>query len=150
MVVMRALELGINVIQLTSTALAKAWIEANSGMLRAPALFNASHSHIDFLKRHNGPSWVRVISDNHRNESTNPFLNLAAGENILRYLRGRQFNFPVLICAGYSVRFTQYVSKYEMAGSTSMVGVCLDYINDLAIGKSENIERLAFMMEGQL
>lgn len=147
-----ALALGINVIQLTSTAIAKAWIEANRGMLCTPSLldFPRIHGKLDFLKQHNGPSWVRVISDNHRNESTNPFLNLAAGENILRYLRGRQFNFPVMIYAGYSVQYTQYVSQYEMAGSTYMIHICLEFINNLAMGRSEDVDKLEFLMEGEL
>ncbi|RDB27645.1 hypothetical protein Hypma_003161 [Hypsizygus marmoreus] len=130
--VKHALTFGINVVQLTSTALAKAWIEANK----------------EFLKRNDDPSLIRVISDNHRTESTtNPFLNLAAGENILRYLRGHQLKIPVLIYAGRSIDLTTYVEQYEGAGSTYIPRVCLDYIGAFGAGRSHDVRRLKYMME---
>ena len=59
---------------------------------------------------------------------------MSAGENILRYLRGRFFAVPVLICCGASIPVTQYVRSFEMAGSTNYRGVCQRYISALADG----------------
>ncbi|RDB27646.1 hypothetical protein Hypma_003160 [Hypsizygus marmoreus] len=98
--VAHALKLGINVVQLTSTPLAKAWIESNE----------------EFLRRNASPATIRVISDDFRQEPTvSTFLNISAGENILRYLRGHGYRIPVLIYTGSSLRQTTYVKNYEMA-----------------------------------
>ncbi|RDB27651.1 hypothetical protein Hypma_003167 [Hypsizygus marmoreus] len=130
--VKHALTFGINVVQLTSTALAKAWIDANK----------------EFLKCNDDPSLIRVISDNHRTESTtNPFLNLAAGENILRYLRGHQLKIPVLIYAASSISLTTYVEQYQGAGSTYIPRVCMEYITAFGAGRSDDVRQLKYMME---
>ncbi|KAG6816471.1 hypothetical protein H0H93_008057, partial [Arthromyces matolae] len=79
-----AVKAGIKVIQFISTALLKDWIEGNEGFLRA----------------NDNADSIRFISDNARFEieeqkdvdsgPTTPsyFLNLTAGENVARYLRG--------------------------------------------------------------
>ncbi|KAF9523944.1 hypothetical protein CPB83DRAFT_862006 [Crepidotus variabilis] len=80
--VAQAKGMGIKVIQLNSTAMAKSWIEAN----------------FVFLRDNDELSHLRFISDNARNEM-NPRLgethNAAAGESFLRFLGGasstRQF-----------------------------------------------------------
>ncbi|RDB27644.1 hypothetical protein Hypma_003168 [Hypsizygus marmoreus] len=129
--VSNAVELGINVVQLTSTALAKDWIESNA----------------EFLKRNDNPALIRVISDNIRPDPTfNALVNISAGEHILRYIRGHGYRIPVLIYTGSSVRQTIYVKKYEMAGSTSTFGACLQYINAFGAGQQDDVRRLTFMM----
>ncbi|KAJ3513806.1 hypothetical protein NLJ89_g2744 [Agrocybe chaxingu] len=112
---------GIQVIELSSTAVAKAWVEANAA----------------FLRENDDGSGVRFISDNVRLEEssdTRSFLNPYAGESFLRYLRGRSFKAPVLIYAGMSMPSTQYVNEYEAAGSTASSSLVLSYISDLAVG----------------
>jgi len=59
---------------------------------------------------------------------------MSAGENILRYLRGRFFTMPVLIFCGASIPITQYVLSFEMAGSTVYHHMVKKYISALADG----------------
>ncbi|TFY61481.1 hypothetical protein EVG20_g7040 [Dentipellis fragilis] len=128
--VAEAERLGITVIILTSTAAAKVWIEANEELLRRT----------DFARR------LRFISDNCRWEAADgigspgmPVVeNLTAGEAMLRYLRGRQYRAPVLICCGYSIRETQYVLSFSRAGSTVYTVVAMEYISALGRGDDED------------
>ncbi|KZT60692.1 hypothetical protein CALCODRAFT_98273 [Calocera cornea HHB12733] len=130
-----ARSLGITVIELSSTALAKAWFDANEAFVRA----------------HDTPNEIRVISDNARYESdTIPFgphravedtvyLNWSAGEKILRYLRGRRYRMPVLIhCRQPSIDITRYVLLYEQAGSTISIDVVKRYCQALADGRTDD------------
>jgi hypothetical protein len=140
-----ARELGINVVQLTSTALAEAWIDEHSGkhtnstsrsMVVNWLLTNVSLA--DFLRQNNHPSWIRFISDNHRDEPPeNVYLNISAGENILEYLRGRYHNALVLIYTGDSICTTQYVGSHRLAGSTVQAYICLRFIFTLAVGTDD-------------
>ncbi|KDQ56017.1 hypothetical protein JAAARDRAFT_208263 [Jaapia argillacea MUCL 33604] len=123
-----AKELGIVTINLLSTASAKAWMEANEGLLRKADRANR----------------LRFISDNARFEHgpgsrERDFMNLSAGENILRYLRGRQYRAPVLIYCGTSIEQTRYVQAFENAGSTMSSGVCLSFIDALDKGVVDDI-----------
>ncbi|KDQ50373.1 hypothetical protein JAAARDRAFT_63247 [Jaapia argillacea MUCL 33604] len=112
---------GIEVICLLSTASAKAWVEANEERLR-----RLDEAHL-----------LSFISDNHRFESPESqagtdFLNLSAGETMLRYLRGRRYLAPVLILCDYkSILKTLYVLSYGKAGSTVSRGVCEAFISQL-------------------
>ncbi|KZO92658.1 hypothetical protein CALVIDRAFT_557417 [Calocera viscosa TUFC12733] len=125
-----ARSLGISVIELRSTALAKSWFEENE----------------DFVRANDTPSRIRVISDNARYESDTVlstratddgfYLNMSAGEHILRYLRGRQYRMPVLVYCGWSIRTTQYVLQYEEAGSTTSMSVVRKYCEALSEGRS--------------
>ncbi|KAF9456832.1 hypothetical protein BDZ94DRAFT_1241245 [Collybia nuda] len=125
--------MGINVIHLTSTALAKDWIEANG----------------DFLRLNDDPSRIRFISDNHRDEpNSGPYLNISAGENILRYLRGRRYNFPVLIFCGYSIMQTTYVNDYHLAGSANSYYVTEQYFTALSQGRSDDTQWVMFNAGG--
>ncbi|KZT60670.1 hypothetical protein CALCODRAFT_515263 [Calocera cornea HHB12733] len=137
-----ARSLGISVIELTSTALAKAWFEDNE----------------EFVRANDTPSRIRVISDNARYESDSVlpapspptvspsqpqsedsfYLNMSAGEHILRYLRGRQYRMPVLVYCGWSIFTTQYVLQYEEAGSTVGTHVVRAYCEALAKRKSSD------------
>ncbi|KDQ55995.1 hypothetical protein JAAARDRAFT_79518 [Jaapia argillacea MUCL 33604] len=130
-----ARELGIVTITLLSTASAKAWIEANEGLLR-----NADRA-----------NRLRFISDNARFEHgpgsrERDFMNLSAGENILRYLRGRQYRAPVLIYCGASIAKTRYVQAFENAGSTVSSGVCLAFIDALHKGVVDDTAWKGFYM----
>lgn len=86
---------------------------------------------------------LRFISDNARWEggsesyvdSTGGYLNLSAGEAILRFIRGRHFMAPVLIYCGMSIDSTGYVDDFERAGSTTGGYVCRSFISGLASGK---------------
>ncbi|EMD37095.1 hypothetical protein CERSUDRAFT_114997 [Gelatoporia subvermispora B] len=84
---------------------------------------------------------LRFISDNYRPEARGRlgnFLNLSAGETILRYLRGRLFAAPVLIYCGASIVTTRYVLSYERAGSTVEEDVCMTFIRALAQGQIDD------------
>jgi hypothetical protein len=108
----------------------------------------------DFLRQNDDPSRVRFISDNHRDKhGSDVYLNFSAGENILRYLRGHQYNTPVLIFTGWSVRITHYVTDYHLAGSTKYSTVCCQYISSLGVGGTDDLGWMTFMagsMEGQM
>jgi hypothetical protein len=125
--VAQARALGIYVIEMTSTAVAKAWVDAN----------------LSFLRNNDHASRVRFISDNVRLESmpgAGTYLNPTAGETFLRYLRGRFINSPVLICTGLSIASTSYVQDYEAAGSTTRLKMAMTYIVNLADGKDDDTE----------
>jgi len=84
---------------------------------------------------------LRFITDNARWENNNSpnqeqdFLNLAAGEQILRFLRGRQYRSPVLVYCCFSIESTRYVLAYEKAGSTGWMSLCSAFIE--AFGRGE-------------
>lgn len=89
----------------------------------------------EFLRENDHPSRLRIISDNVRLEShlgASEYLNPTAGESILRYVRGRQYNIPILIYTGASIDTTTYVLDYDMAGSTSDPDMCMQFLAALA------------------
>ncbi|KAL0580189.1 hypothetical protein V5O48_001782 [Marasmius crinis-equi] len=120
---------GVVTYRFTSIAAAKAWIDGNEDMLRQADSANQ----------------LRVVSDNACREqdaslSRDSFyrpVNLRAGEAILRYLRGRQYNAPVLIYADYSISETNYVLQYSNAGSTGFQEVLEDFVRPLS-GKTDD------------
>jgi hypothetical protein len=92
-----------------------------------------------------------VISDNARIEfdsSSTPSsslsstaqaqYNFSAGETIVRYLRGRLYEMPVLIYCGVSIPYTQYVEGYATCGSTTWANVVTDYIRALKDGRTDD------------
>jgi hypothetical protein len=96
----------------------------------------------EFLRQNDSPSGVRFISDNSRWETdrkAGTFLNVSAGENLLRYLRGRFFTMPVLVYCGPSFPITEYVLSFEMAGSTTRRSICMNYISALADGVGNDV-----------
>ncbi|KAJ7023604.1 hypothetical protein C8F04DRAFT_1134056 [Mycena alexandri] len=105
--------LGIKVICFSSLAAVKSWMELNHRFILPVA-----NSHR-----------LRFISDSARNEGG--IFNPAAGESLLRYLRGRLLPSPCLIFAP-SVETTAYVSAYERAGSTTDIQILRGYIKALA------------------
>jgi hypothetical protein len=101
----------------------------------------------DFLRSNDTVNRIRFISDNARFEidsrkefqwRESAFLNISAGENILRYLRGRRYTVPVLVYCGQSINATQYVRSYENAGSTVSQQVVNRYIEALAAGRDDD------------
>jgi len=129
--VAQARALGIYVIEMASTAIAKVWVDAN----------------LAFLRNNDRASRVRFISDNVRLETTpgaGTYLNPTGGETFLRYLRGRFIASPVLIYTGKSILSTRYVESYEAAGSTTSPRKVLMYIVNLADGKDNDAEWRGF------
>ncbi|TFK22909.1 hypothetical protein FA15DRAFT_595244 [Coprinopsis marcescibilis] len=111
--------MGIHVVTLPSTAVAKLWIEENEARLRE-------------LERTNS---LRFITDNARwegSERTQMFLNMTAGETILRFLRGKRLTSPVLVYCGESVVCTEYVKLYSAAASTKQADTCLKFLEYLS------------------
>ncbi|KAG6845837.1 hypothetical protein H0H87_002525 [Tephrocybe sp. NHM501043] len=118
-----AVESGVHVHQFTSTALVKAWIEDNE----------------DFLRENDSADKIRFISDTARFENSdhldaqdNSYLNLTAGENIARYLRGHLYQAPLLIYCGAGIVHTHYVKSYEATGSTCRSAIARAYITALS------------------
>ncbi|KAF4610527.1 hypothetical protein D9613_006510 [Agrocybe pediades] len=125
----KAQEMGITVIQLTSTAVAKAWIEDNAA----------------FLQKHDTASQIRFITDYARFEVDNTtqqkYLNRSAGQDLLRYLRGRLYKAPVLVYTNFSKKGkgpTKYVEGYDLAGVSSKSDVLLAYCRALADGRTDD------------
>ncbi|GLB33331.1 hypothetical protein LshimejAT787_0102150 [Lyophyllum shimeji] len=123
---------GVNVLEFTSTALVKVWMEENEA----------------FLRDNDTAGSIRFISDNARFETDdrNPdagasvYLNLTAGENIARYLRGHLYRAPLLIYCGAGIVRTQYVNSYEATGSTCHPTVVEKYIAALSDRKENDQE----------
>ncbi|KAJ6459417.1 hypothetical protein DFH09DRAFT_1231462 [Mycena vulgaris] len=107
--------LGLKVALFPSLAATKCWMQLHDAFVRATA---ASHR-------------LRFVSDDARNEGG--IANPAAGEPLLRYLRGRQIPSPCLIFAD-SVATTAYVTGYSRAGSTTDAQIVRGYIKALADG----------------
>jgi len=142
--VAEARRMGIYVIEMTSTAMAKAWVDANLCKFifsfNSPLKYSTLANRTAFLRNNDHPSRLRFISDNVRLETTpgaGTYLNPTAGECFLRYLRGRFFISPVLIYTGWSIDSTRYVESYDAAGSTTGPRVTLEYIANLAAGKDD-------------
>ncbi|KAJ6461037.1 hypothetical protein C8R45DRAFT_1029041 [Mycena sanguinolenta] len=106
---------GIKVISFSSLAAFKCWMQLNHDFVYATV---TSHR-------------LRFISDNARNEGVT--FNPAAGETLLRFLRGHLIPSPCLIFAP-TVDTTAYVTAYERAGSTTDLQIVRGYIKALAEG----------------
>ncbi|KZT28736.1 hypothetical protein NEOLEDRAFT_773724 [Neolentinus lepideus HHB14362 ss-1] len=115
-----ALGHNIQVYQFTSTAALKMWLEA--------------HQEIRLL---DDTSHLRVITDNARwesrrgNDRGKDIFNFSAGENLIRYMRGHQYQAPILVYCGASIPRTGYVLKYTDAGSTTTQFICHAFISGL-------------------
>ncbi|KAJ6493984.1 hypothetical protein C8R47DRAFT_1117945 [Mycena vitilis] len=107
--------IGVKVVSFSSLAAVKCWMELNHQYIVAVA----------------GSHRLRFISDSSRNEGG--IFNHAAGELLLRYIRGRLLPSPCLIYAP-SIDTTAYVTGYERAGSTTDVRIVWGYIQALAEG----------------
>lgn len=65
-------------------------------------------------------------------------MNLAAGEQLIRFIRGRSYKAPVLVFCFHSLPSTTYVRRYDQSGSTALKAVCSDYIKALAKAETED------------
>ena len=102
----------------------------------------------EFLLKHDTSKSIRFITDNHRIEPVNDavMLNPNAGEDMLRYIRGRRLDqIPVLVYTLGSILSTTYVTKFKFAGSTSSRNIALEYIRALAEGKDDDREWVGVM-----
>lgn len=132
----KAKELGITVLEFLGTAEAKVWIDENLG--------NSSRKHFneeDFLLAHNSGDKIRFITDNVRFEAgdSGPFLNPRAGDDILRYIRGRRLTeIPLLVFCGYSLPMTKYVEQFNLAGSCNKPHLVQSYIEGLQEGVDDS------------
>lgn len=90
------------------------------------------------LKQLENTNKLRFITDTARWEASvdwkNQFMNVTAGERMLRFLRGSGFSSPVLVYCFTSIPMTQYVERFSHAGSTVKPFICWFYIRELATG----------------
>ncbi|KAJ7110648.1 hypothetical protein C8R44DRAFT_985809 [Mycena epipterygia] len=107
--------LGIKVVSFSSLAAVTSWMELNEPFVRAVA----------------GSHRLRFVSDATRNEGG--IFNPAAGELLLRHIRGYALPSPCLIFAP-TVATTGYVLAYTRAGSTADPHIVRGYIKALADG----------------
>lgn len=123
----------MKVFSFPSTASAKVWIDAHESRIR----------------QQDDAGCLGFISDNTRWELESrwqqgtgvgsSFLDLSAGETILRYLRGKQYMAPVLIYCDLSLPSTKYVRAYKRAGSTKASSVVRGFIQ--ALGKGTDADK---------
>lgn len=66
-------------------------------------------------------------------------MNLSAGEQLLRFVRGRGFKAPVLVYCCHSLSSTSYVLSYEQSGSTASGTVCTSYIEAFAEAETHDV-----------
>jgi len=130
-----ARSIGIRVYELPSTAVAKVWIDQNIGGRRDKECLTNT---LDLLRSNNSGTSIRIITDNARRESSTEgvaaFFNHNAGEEVLRFVRGRGLeSIPVLVfCA--RTNYTTYVRNFALAGSTGHPRVVHNYITALKTG----------------
>lgn len=125
-----ARHLNVQVIGFTSTAAATAWIDANETLLHRMDFEGKLRFITDDVRLENGPDSL--------------FMNLKAGEYMLRYLRGRLFIAPVLVFCDASIPSTGFVKSYDAAGSTVDDSVVERYVSSLARQRSDDVDWRAF------
>jgi len=103
---------GISVILLKSTAEAKEWVQENPD-----------------ITDQEDPSKLRVVTINVR-QSANTSLEINAGEEIVRFLRGLRCQAPILVYCG-DLKFAQYVEKYDGVSATNSSPGCRTFIDGL-------------------
>eukprot|EP00026_Physarum_polycephalum_P006428 Phypoly_transcript_06470.p1 GENE.Phypoly_transcript_06470~~Phypoly_transcript_06470.p1 ORF type:complete len:577 (+),score=57.82 Phypoly_transcript_06470:197-1732(+) len=111
---------GVTVIPLQSTIAAKQWI------LEHPKVLERCNAE--------AKNKVRIITDNVRN-GANTVLDLNAGEDIIRYVRSRRSNVPVLVYCG-DLNYARYVAKYKDCSSANEASTCQEFIEALFPGRT--------------
>lgn len=121
-----------------STASLKIWVKTHESQLRERDRIGS----------------LRFISNNNRWELDarwqrgsgvgSSFLDLSAGETMLRFLRGRNYRAPVLVYCDVSLPSTRYVVEYENAGSTRSLGVVRMFISGLEKDTEDDYSWQAF------
>ncbi|KAH9480852.1 hypothetical protein JR316_0007454 [Psilocybe cubensis] len=128
-----ALEKGVSVVQLATTATAKAWINANR----------------NFLLKHDNAGEIRFISDQFRKELNakgEAVPNRNAGNQIIKFIRDKGFQAPILIYTNKkSLHLTRYVESYPNAGSAAgHPEVYQEYISALGSRRVDDREWMKF------
>jgi len=103
---------GVSVIPLQSSANAKQWI--------------TRHPEILEVKEANK---VRIITDNVRS-GANTILDLNAGEDMIRFVRGRRSMVPIMVFCG-DLNYAKYVSKYKQCSATNLTSKCQAFIEEM-------------------
>eukprot|EP00026_Physarum_polycephalum_P010955 Phypoly_transcript_11144.p1 GENE.Phypoly_transcript_11144~~Phypoly_transcript_11144.p1 ORF type:complete len:391 (+),score=48.97 Phypoly_transcript_11144:89-1174(+) len=103
---------GINVVVLNSTSEAKQWIVKNPQLLEE-----------------DNPNRFRIITDNAR-EGAGTSLDINAGEDMIRFVRGRRSKVPILVYCG-NLEYTKYTRDYKECEATVKQGECFQFINFL-------------------
>lgn len=95
---------------------------------------------VEHLRQREALGSVRFITDNARIEegAEGRFLNRRAGEEIVRYIRGRRLNrIPVLVYTR-DIERTNFVEQFLHAGSTARGTVVYKFMEGLASRKDIN------------
>jgi hypothetical protein len=108
-----AKELGICVINLESTTAAKQWLTRHSKVLEVKDV-----------------NQVHIITDNVRTGAST-VLDLNAGEDIIRFVRGRRSVVPILVYCG-NLLYAQYVKKYKNCKASIEGEECQQFIEELS------------------
>lgn len=123
---------GVKVFTFPSTASLKVWMATHETQLRERDRTNS----LRFISNNN--RWELNARWQRGSGTGSSFLDLSAGETILRYLRGRKFRAPVLVHCDVSLPSTIYVMEYENAGSTGSLRVVRKFISGLQDGAEDN------------
>jgi len=113
--ILYAKDKGICVICVHGTAEAKEWLI----------------NHANELDFGEDGSKFRIITDNVR-KGANTVLDINAGEDIIRFVRGRRYKTPILVYCG-DVRYARYTSRYANCKATTEGEACYGFIDELAL-----------------
>lgn len=103
---------GVCVVALNSTAAAKQWI------INHPDVMDIEEEHK-----------IHFITDNAR-EGKDTVLDINAGEDMIRFVRGRRSPAPILVYCG-DLNYTKYVSKYKGCRAVNKRVECIAFIDEL-------------------
>jgi len=103
---------GICVVSLSSTAEAKQWI--------------TNHPEVVDVEE---PHKIHIITDNARH-GKDTVLDMNAGEDITRFVRGRRSTAPILVYCG-DLNFTKYANKYKACRAVNQRADCIAFIDEL-------------------
>jgi len=107
---------GVTVVALRSTAEAKEWIKDNSLIMEEEDTLYTK---------------LRIITSNVR-ESAGTSLDINAGEDIVRFVRGRRYKAPILVYCG-DLNYVKYVTKYEACTATNHRSDALQFVDGLKV-----------------
>jgi len=103
---------GVSVVVLTSTAEAKQWMKDNLSVLE-----------------NDDPSKLRIITNNVR-QGAGTALDINAGEDIVRFVRGRRCTAPILVYCG-DLKYTTYTESYDDVTAVNTLKGCHAFIDGL-------------------
>lgn len=105
---------GVCVVLLGSTSEAKQWIIRHQEILEEE-----------------DPKKVKMITDNAR-EGAETVLDINAGEDMIRFVRGRRSTIPIMVYCG-NLDYTKYTSNYKECCAANKRSVCKQFIDDLSV-----------------